>query len=133
MSFDDIPHRYEGLGPCRQVTQVMKAPPRPVTTTTIQGGSFHTISSPNAHNARTKSAGRRIALVHTGLYSAASRIPTTAALTPRRAAWAAGRVRSTPHHGSEPRVMSIDGRKMATSAIAAPSAPLGAGLMAAPR
>jgi hypothetical protein len=60
-------------------------PPRADKTTTNQGGSFQYTRRPNAMTAREKSAAFRIALVNTGLYSAASRIPTTAAFTPAKA------------------------------------------------
>ena len=50
--------------------------------TTIQGGHFQTVNNPKAAKARQKSNGLLIAFIHTGLYNAASKIPTTAALIP---------------------------------------------------
>lgn len=53
-------------------------------TTINQGGIFQIVSNAKHVNARAKSFAERIALVHTGSYSAASNKPTTAALTPLR-------------------------------------------------
>ena len=55
-------------------------------TTTIQGGHFQTVNNPKAAKARQKSNGLLIAFVHTGWYSAASKMPTTVALMPYSAA-----------------------------------------------
>src|SRR5205823_12942965 len=101
------------------------APPAAVTRTTIHGGIFHTLSIANAASASAASVGLKIEVVMTGVYSAASRTPTTAAFTPRSVACTAGRERSTPHVPRATNASRNDGRKIATSAIAAPAQPLG--------
>src|SRR5439155_377933 len=57
--------------------------------------------------------------------SAARRRPTTPAFTPASADCAHGRARSAPHDGSAAKTTRNAGRKIATSAIAAPATPFG--------
>src|SRR5207249_4082868 len=57
--------------------------------------------------------------------SAARRRPTTPAFTPASADCAHGRARSAPHDGSAAKTTRNAGRKIPTSAIAAPATPLG--------
>jgi hypothetical protein len=55
-------------------------PMPPAMPTTSQGGSLQTVSMPKQASASAASSGIMIALVITGVYSVASRMPTTAAL-----------------------------------------------------
>ena len=58
--------------------------------------------------------------VNTGVYSAAARMPTTAAFAPARAAAARGLARSRSQNGMIPTTNSAAGRKIATVARVAP-------------
>jgi hypothetical protein len=62
------------------------APSSALINTILKGAHLYTISSVNVISTMTKSAGVFTALVKTGLYNAASNIPTTEALTPFNAA-----------------------------------------------
>ena len=104
-----------------------------IAATTANGGSFQTTSSTKPTAAMAKSCEPVTALVQTGLYSAAARMPTTAALVPRIAACAAGRRRNASQNGSAPAIKSIPGRKIAISAITDPTIPFGDGPITAPR
>src|SRR5688500_4984105 len=103
----------------------MTAPAKAVSTTTTHGGTFQNWSRPNAASAREKSTGRRIVLVQIGSYSAASSSPTTAAFTPRRAAWAPARDRSASQNGRAPTTSKNEGKNTASSASRAPAQPFG--------
>jgi hypothetical protein len=56
-----------GHRPQRQRNKLNAQPPPPHPMTTNQGGSFQNIKATNATTANPKSAGRKIALVQTGL------------------------------------------------------------------
>src|SRR5205823_2238000 len=101
--------------------------------TTAHGGTRQTTSRPSAATASAKSADLAIALVQTGVYSAASRMPTTEALMPRIAAATAGQPRRAPQNGSAAVTSRNDGANIAISATTAPSTPLGGCARAAPR
>src|SRR5918995_540170 len=101
--------------------------------TTNHGGAFQNASKPKAAIAILKSSAEATELVNTGLYNAASRRPTTAALTPRRAATNDGFLRIRDHAGRPPMTSKNDGRKIAVSASTPPATPLGAGPLMAPR
>jgi hypothetical protein len=72
-------------------------------------------------------------LVHTGSYSAAPSIPTTAALTPLIMACAPARFRKASQNGSAPSRTRIPGRKMPARPSAAPASPCGSGDTTVPR
>src|SRR5512147_2016902 len=109
------------------------SPPRAVKMTTNQGGNFQNIKRLKATSPRPKSAGAWIALVHTGLYSAVSSKPTTAALMPFKADWKTGTARSRSQKGSAPTTRRNDGRNIATRVSHAPVQPWGSGPIIAPR
>ncbi len=71
--------------------------------------------------------------VQIGVYSAASRMPTTAALIPASARRNPTDPRSQSQNGSAPKISRNDGRKMPARAIVAPGMPFGAGAATAPR
>jgi hypothetical protein len=71
--------------------------------------------------------------VQTGRYSAASKSPTTAALTPRSIACAQERRRSSSQNGNGPMTSRKVGRNMATRLRIAPVHPFGDGCMTVPR
>src|SRR5262249_61507825 len=90
------------------------APAAALRITTSQGGVCHMNSSRNAAIASAKSAALVMPAVHTGWESAASKRPTTAALTPRSMAWAVARPRHPSPNGSAPIARRDDGRDTAT-------------------
>src|SRR5690606_13702313 len=101
--------------------------------TTSQGGSFQNVSASSAINARKKSCNECIALVHTGLYSAASSRPTTPALTPARAACTRGLPLQLFQNGRAPAINRKEGKKTAINAIKPPYQPEENSCIEAPR
>ena len=86
-----------------------------------------------ARDANATSQASSIEVVSTGFQSAAARRPTTAAPTPVSAAWTTAWRRTDDQSGSTPPSSRNDGRKIATTASAAPATPFGAGSWIAPR
>ncbi|CPL99041.1 Uncharacterised protein [Bordetella pertussis] len=80
-----------------------------------------------------KSGRLATAPVQTGSYSAASRMPTTPALTPASAARTAGRPRRTFQKGSAPTSKSAPGRKISAVQASAPGQPPSGAGSSAPR
>src|SRR5258708_11608944 len=110
----------------------MSAPPAAVTRTTIHGGMRQTANIAKATSASAASIGLKIDVVITGVYSAASSTPTTAAFTPRSVAWTVGRERSSPHVPSATNEMKNVGRKIATYSNSPPAQPFVGGIIPAP-
>lgn len=81
--------------------------------TTHQGGTRQNWSSPKQMIAIMKSAGVRIADVHTGSYRAAIRIPTTAALIAHNADCKSGLILNVSQNGTTPMTSRKDGKKIA--------------------
>lgn len=101
--------------------------------TKTHGGSFQSASSLDATTANPKSARSLIALVQTGLYSVASKSPTTAALMPRNADRNTDLARIRSQNGSTPITSRTAGRKMPTSAISPPTQQCGLADAVVPR
>ena len=77
-------------------------------------------SAANAAAATAIVAGPWMPAVNTGLYSAAAKMPTTAALAPAKALAAFGLARRRSQNGITPTTNSAAGKKIATVAIVAP-------------
>ncbi len=101
--------------------------------TTSTGDARQAVSDTNPTMATPASLAVVTELVQTGEYKAAAKSPTTAALIPRIMACASLRDRKLSQKDSVPISTSMPGRKMATSAIAAPITPCGVGVATAPR
>src|SRR6202049_1641008 len=93
----------------------------------------HQVKSNRAKAASAKSLAPCTALIHTGSYSAASRMPTTEALIPAIARRIDVKARSLPHSGRAAPTSKKEGRKIATVASAAPTGPEGLPFPTAPR
>ena len=105
----------------------------PLPGTTTQAGIFQNINAAKASSANAKSKGLSMALVQTGSYNAASRRPTTPALTPASAAWVRALERRRCQKGHTPITSRNEGAKIAMRQTAAPAQPDGWTFMDAPR
>src|ERR1700688_812689 len=89
-----------------------RKPATPDERTSSHGDHFQNCSKPNAARAMINATDESTAAVHTGLYRAASKIPTTAAFAPRSAACAPVLRRRLLQNGSAPRSNRKEGRKI---------------------
>ena len=92
-------------------------PPAAAVITTHTGDQRAYTSRPNSNRASPKSAGPRMADVHTGSYRADSSTPTTAAFTPASMLRTPGRRRSPSQNGIAPASSKAPGRKIIASML----------------
>ena len=100
-----------------QASQPSAQPPAAAVITTHTGDQRAYTSRPNSNRASPKSAGPRMADVHTGSYRADSSTPTTAAFTPASMLRTPGRRRSPSQNGIAPASSKAPGRKIIASML----------------